>query len=179
MASQHQGWILDPMWQTHLVLDDELDEGEIDPNRTNPDSPSKDGFAVTYIFDITNLEKPVNTGYYKSSVRSVDHNQFVIDGLAYQSNYQAGLRVLDISSIPRDPSGKSVKEIAYFDVYPEDDGLEGGGEALWDFGTWSHYTFPSGFIVINTIDRGPFVVKMSNFKGRGKGKRSLRGMGWW
>jgi hypothetical protein len=20
----HQGWVLDPMWQTHLVLDDEL-----------------------------------------------------------------------------------------------------------------------------------------------------------
>lgn len=164
------------MWQTHLVLDDELDEGEINPNRTAPDSPAKDGYPVTYIFDITNLEKPVNTGYYKSKVRSVDHNQFVHDGLAYQSNYQAGLRILDVSSIPKEPTGKNVEEIAFFDVYPEDDDVPGGGDALWDFGTWSHYTFPSGYIVINTIDRGPFVVKMNKFNGKGRGKHfSKRG----
>ncbi|KAF2260017.1 hypothetical protein CC78DRAFT_502275 [Lojkania enalia] len=169
----HQGWVLNPMWQTHLLLDDELDEGELDPDRTDPDSPAIDGFPVTYIFDITNLEKPVNTGYYKSKVRSVDHNQFVIDGLAYQSNYQAGLRVLDVSSIPWRPDGKGVEEIAYFDVYPGDDDLEGGGQAVWDAGTWSHYTFPSGFIVVNTIDRGAFVVKMNKFRWRGMGKRHL------
>jgi choice-of-anchor B domain-containing protein len=159
------------MWQTHLVLDDELDEGEIDLNATDPNSPAIDGFPVTYIFDITNLEKPVNTGYYKSHVRSVDHNQFVYDGLAYQSNYQAGLRILDVSTIPEDPTGGSVEEIAFFDVYPPDDNEEGGGKATWDFGTWSHFTFPSGYIVVNTIDRGAFVVKMSGFTGKGRGKR--------
>lgn len=126
---------------------------------------------MTYIFDITSLEHPVNTGYYKSKTRSVDHNQFVHNGLAFQSNYQAGLRVLDVSSIPEDPSGKGVEEIAYFDVYPGDDALEGGGEALWDFGTWSHFSFGSGFVVVNTIDRGAFVVKLNKFKKRGYGKR--------
>ncbi|PSN71312.1 hypothetical protein BS50DRAFT_518295 [Corynespora cassiicola Philippines] len=165
----HQGWVLDPMWQTHLVMDDELDEGEIEPETVNPESPALDGFPVTYIWDITNLEKPVQTGYYKSSTRSTDHNQFVHDGLAYQSNYQAGLRILDVSSIPRDPSGKSVKEIAYFDVFPGDDNERGGGLATWDFGTWSHFPFKSGWIVVNTIDRGVFVVKMSKFKGAGHG----------
>lgn len=171
----HQGWVLDPMWQTHLVMDDELDEGEIDPADTNPESPAIDGFPVTYIWDITSLENPINTGYYKSSTRSVDHNQFVYDGLAYQSNYQAGLRILDVSTIPEDPTGAGVEEIAFFDVYPPDDVEEGGGVASWDFGTWSHYTFPtSGNIVINTIDRGAFVVKMSGFRQRGFGKRWLR-----
>jgi hypothetical protein len=29
------------MWQTHIIMDDELDEGEIDPNRTAPNSPAK------------------------------------------------------------------------------------------------------------------------------------------
>ncbi|KAF1999000.1 hypothetical protein P154DRAFT_554994 [Amniculicola lignicola CBS 123094] len=169
----HQGWVLDPNWQTHLILDDELDEGVLDPNRVDPNSPAIDGFPVSYIFDITNLEAPKNTGYYKSSVRSVDHNQFVHNGLAFQSNYQAGLRVLDVSSIPYAPSGKKVKEIAFFDVFPGDDALPGGGEAVWDFGTWSHYSLPSGYIVINTIDRGAFVVKMSKFKGRGYGKRHV------
>ncbi|PVI00700.1 hypothetical protein DM02DRAFT_614155 [Periconia macrospinosa] len=171
----HQGWVLDPNWQTHLLLDDELDEGEIDPGDADPESPAIDGFPVTYIFDITSLEKPVNTGFYKSSTRSVDHNQFVHNGLAFQSNYQAGLRVLDVSTIPEDPTGAGVEEIAYFDVFPGDDGEEGGGVALWDFGTWSHYSFASGWIVINTIDRGAFVVKLSNFKYRGHGKRWIRG----
>lgn len=164
----HQGWVLDPMWQTHLVMDDELDEGEIDPARTAPNSPAKDGFPVTYIWDITNLEKPKNTGYYKSTTRSVDHNQFVHEGLAYQSNYQAGLRILDVSSIPKTPDGSKVEEIAYFDVFPQDDELPGGGSAVWDSGTWSHFTFNSGYTVINTIDRGAFVVKPKF--GRGKGK---------
>jgi choice-of-anchor B domain-containing protein len=43
----HQGWVLDPMWQTHLVMDDELDEGEIEPETVNPESPALDGFPVT------------------------------------------------------------------------------------------------------------------------------------
>ncbi|KAH7127221.1 hypothetical protein B0J11DRAFT_297905 [Dendryphion nanum] len=173
----HQGWIINPYWQTHLVLDDELDEGELyNGTRTNPESPAKDGFPVTYIFDITNLEKPTQSGQYKSKVRSVDHNQFIYDGLLYQSNYQAGLRVLDVSSIPWAPSGKYVNEIAYFDVYPGDDDLPGGGAAVWEGGTWSHYTFKSGWIAINTIDRGVFLVRLNKFKGRGFGKRQLRGM---
>lgn len=165
----HQGWVLDPYWQTHLVMDDELDEGQIDPNRTAVDSPAKDGFPVTYIWDIQNLEKPKVTGLYKSTTRSVDHNQYVYDGLNYQSNYQAGLRILDVSSIPRFPDGSKVEEIAYFDVYPPDDVKPGGGDALWNGGTWSAYTFlGSGYVVVNTIDRGVFVVKQQG--GRGKGK---------
>lgn len=164
----HQGWVIDEYWQTHLVMDDELDEGQIDPNRTAPNSPAKDGFPVTYIWDIQNLEAPKVTGYYKSTTRSVDHNQFVIDGLAYQSNYQAGLRILDVSSIPRFPDGSKVEEIAYFDTFPADDVKPGGGDALWDGGSWSHFNFPSGYTVINTIDRGAFVVKPKF--GRGKGK---------
>ncbi|KAF7187892.1 hypothetical protein HII31_10792 [Pseudocercospora fuligena] len=169
----HQGWVLDPQWQSHLLMDDEIDEGVIDPDDTNP-GPASDGFAVTYIWSIEDLENPVQTGYYKSSVQSVDHNQFVYDGLAYQSNYQAGLRILDVSGIPDDPTGGNVEEVAYFDVYPPDDDQPGGGIATWDFGTWSHYTFPSGYIVVNTIDRGPFVVKMSQFSARGFGKRKVR-----
>lgn len=168
----HQGWVLDPNWQTHLIIDDELDEG-LRPNRTNPESPAQDGFPVTYIFNIESLEKPINTGYYKSNTRSIDHNQYVYDGLAYQSNYGAGLRVLDVSSIPEQEDGSAVEEIAFFDIYPEDDHLPGGGTAEF-VGTWNHYTYPSGFVVVNTIERGAFVVKLSKFSGRGKGSRLTR-----
>lgn len=67
---------------------------------------------MTYIWDIRDLENPKNTGIYKSKVKAIDHNQYVIDGLNYQSNYGAGLRVFDVSSIPKDPSGNSVCEVS-------------------------------------------------------------------
>lgn len=85
-----------------------------------------------------------------------------IDGVAYQSNYGAGLHVLDISSLATDQTGAGVSELGYFDIYPENDALPGGGSIEF-VGTWGHYPFfPSGFIVINTIERGAFVVKRTN-----------------
>ncbi|KAG4430515.1 hypothetical protein IFR05_014001 [Cadophora sp. M221] len=150
----HQGWVLDTMNQEFLLLDDELDEQKAA-------GPAVDGFPVTYIWDIRSLEAPKQTGFYKSSVRSIDHNQYVHDGYSYQSNYAAGLRVLDVSSIPSDPTGANVCEAGFFDIYPEDDMLPGGGNTTF-VGTWSMYPyFKSGFIFINTIERGAFLVKMT------------------
>lgn len=162
-AYTHQGWLLDKNWQEYLILDDEYDEFD----RVGP---AADQHPVTYIWDIRSLESPKNTGYYKSESFSVDHNQYVIDGLAFQSNYGGGLRVLDVSSIPRDPTGKGVKEIAYFDVYPEDDAEPQGG--VIDFvGSWSSYAFfKSGYIFVNTIERGAFVVKLKGRRGGGYGQ---------
>jgi len=159
----HQGAVLDRNWQEYLVLDDELDEED-------RAGPAADQYPVTHILDIRNLEKPVNTGHYKSRQKAIDHNQYVHDGLVFQSNYAAGLRVYDVSGIPADPAGGNVEEVAYFDIYPEDDATDG----LVDFvGTWSHYAgFPSGYIMINTIERGVFIVKMNKFGKKGYGK-------WW
>ncbi|KAF2837737.1 hypothetical protein M501DRAFT_937101 [Patellaria atrata CBS 101060] len=149
----HQGWLLNKEHQEWLLLDDEYDEFD----RVEP---AADGHPVTYIWNIANLSAPIQTGYYKSKAYSVDHNQYVIDGYSYQSNYGAGLRVLDVTSIPDDPTGKSVSEIAFFDIYPEDDSEPNGG--VIDFvGTWGSYAFfKSGFILINTIERGAFVVAL-------------------
>ncbi|SPO03253.1 uncharacterized protein DNG_05935 [Cephalotrichum gorgonifer] len=151
----HQGWVLDPNNQEYLVADDELDEED-------GAGPGGDGFPVTFIWDIRDLENPKQTGYYKSPVRSIDHNHYVVDGLIYQSHYGAGLRVIDAKSIPEDPTGNSICEVAHFDIYPEDDELEGGG--LVDFvGSWSSYAyFKSGYIFVNTIERGAFVVKLTS-----------------
>lgn len=78
------------------------------------------------------------------------------------ANYGAGLRVLDVSSIPSDPTGAGVCEAGFFDIHPEDDTAEGGGIVAFT-GTWSSYAyFKSGFIYINTIERGSFVVKMTS-----------------
>lgn len=152
-AYTHQGWVLDKMNQKYLLLDDEYDEYD-------KVGPAAAGNPITYIWDISSLEKPKQTGLYKSGAKGIDHNQYVVDGFAFQSNYGNGLRVLDVSSIPSDPTGKGVKEVGFFDIYPEDDGLSGGG--VIDFvGTWSSYAyFKSGFIFINTIERGGYVVKL-------------------
>jgi hypothetical protein len=153
-AYTHQGWVLDVNNQEYLVMDDELDE-------SRGVGPAAAGYPVTYIWDIKDLSKPVQTGLFRSNTRAIDHNQYVIDGLVYQSNYGAGLRVYDISSIPKDPSGKSVCEVAWIDIHPEDDGLEGGG-AVEFLGTWSSYAyFKSGYIFINSIERGAFTVKLT------------------
>ncbi|KAH7363233.1 hypothetical protein B0T11DRAFT_329224 [Plectosphaerella cucumerina] len=150
----HQGWVLDPNWQEYLVMDDEIDE--IDGN-----GPAADRYPVTYIWDIRDLEKPKQTGLYKGTVPAVDHNQYIYNGMLYQSNYMAGYRVYDVSSIPQDPTGDSVCEIAYLDIYPEDDAAPGGGIADM-FGTWSSYAmFKSGYIFINTIERGAYLAKMT------------------
>ncbi|RYP34655.1 hypothetical protein DL767_004215 [Monosporascus sp. MG133] len=151
----HQGWVLDKEWQQYLVLDDEYDE--IDKR-----GPGADGYAVTFIWDISDLEQPRQTGYYKAPRISNDHNQYVIGNYSYQSNYGAGISVLDISSIPTNPTGSGVREVAWFDVYPENDNEVGGG-SLQFVGTWSSYAdYPSGYILINTIERGAWVVKIQN-----------------
>ncbi|ROT38201.1 hypothetical protein SODALDRAFT_333973 [Sodiomyces alkalinus F11] len=150
----HQGWILDLNNMEWLILDDELDERD----RVGP---AADSYPVTYIFDIRDLEHPKQTGLFKNADVSIDHNQYIKDGLVYQSNYGAGVRIWDVTSIPEDPSGDSVCEVAYLDIYPEDDGEPGGGTAQFS-GTWASYAFfESGFIFINTIERGAFLAKMT------------------
>lgn len=151
----HQGWVTNTEWQEYLVLDDEYDE-------VDATGPAASGYPITYFWDIRSLENPKQTGYYRSKAYGIDHNQFVVDGLAFQSHYGAGLRILDVSSLPDDPTGSKVSEVGFFDIYPENDSEPLGGSI--DFvGTWSHYPyFKSGYILINTIERGAFVVKRSS-----------------
>lgn len=138
-------------------MNDELDE-------VRGNGPGADGFPVTFIWDIRDLEKPKQTGFFKSKVVSIDHNEYVVDNMVYQSNYGAGVRVLDASSIPRDPTGAGVCEAAFIDIHPEDDAEPGNGVAEF-LGTWSSYPFfKSGFVFINTIERGAFVVKLTSKK---------------
>ncbi|KAK8050979.1 hypothetical protein PG993_002364 [Apiospora rasikravindrae] len=160
----HQGWVNDLSWQGRssseskrvewLFMDDAYDEDD-------SAGPAADGYPVTYIWDIRSLEHPKQTGLFKGTVRGIDHNQYVLGDLIFQSNYGAGMRVYDVSSVPQDPTGNSVCEIAYFDIRPEDDELPGGGSIEFS-GSWSSYAwFKSGYIFINTIERGGYLVKMT------------------
>ena len=107
-AYTHQGSVLDPNWQDFLIMDDEYDE-------FNHTGLGADGFPISYIWDIRNLQKPKQTGFFKSDVRGIDHNQYVNGDFVYQSNYGAGLRILDISTVRRDPTGRGIEEVGYFD----------------------------------------------------------------
>ncbi|CAG9957107.1 unnamed protein product [Clonostachys rosea f. rosea IK726] len=152
----HQGWVNDVNNQEYIFMDDEYDEYDLV-------GPAADGYPVTYIWDIRDLENPKQTGLFKATTRGIDHNQYVWGNYIYQSNYGAGVRVYDISSVPSDPTGNSVCEVAYFDTYPEDDQDEGNG-AIKFSGSWHSYAgFKSGYVFINTIERGGFLVKPSKY----------------
>jgi hypothetical protein len=129
--------------------------------------------------------KTSSTASANASPQGIDHNLYVKNGLATLSNYGAGLAVLDVSGVPQDPTGKNIKRIGWFDVHPEDDKVRissspdpffsfgehvywltfltqavGGGRVEF-VGTWGHFAFPSGYIFVNSIERGGFVVKLN------------------
>ncbi|KAJ6562615.1 hypothetical protein B0H19DRAFT_944475 [Mycena capillaripes] len=150
VAYSHQGWVFDEKDQSYLLMNDELDE-------MFQRGWATDQKTTTFIWDIKNLSRPVLTGHYKSPAVAIDHNLYIVDGLVYESNYRSGLRVVDASSVAEDPTGASFFEAAFFDVHPEDDAI--GGEATFG-GVWSTYPyFKSGYLLVNTLERGLFVVK--------------------
>lgn len=135
-AYSHQGWLTED--QRFFLLDDELDEQSGTDQRTK-----------TYIFDVASLTSPQPVGTYTAPVTAIDHNQYIKGNLSYQANYQAGLRILDISQV----SSGSLTEVGFFDIFPS------GNSASFN-GAWSVYPFfPSGNIVINGIEQGLFVVR--------------------
>ncbi|KAK3293041.1 uncharacterized protein B0H64DRAFT_204892 [Chaetomium fimeti] len=155
-AYTHQGWLVDET-MTFLLLDDELDEAD-------GTVPGEKNHTTTYIFNVTNLAEPINTGFYQSPAKSIDHNQYVVKGLTYQANYGSGLRVVDVSGVERDPTGGNFEEVGFFDCHPEDDDVNGVVEFL---GTWSVYPyFKSGYILLNSIERGIFSLKYNGRKAK-------------
>jgi choice-of-anchor B domain-containing protein len=134
----HQGSLNADM--THLLLNDELDEEEIS---------GLDGHTRSMIWDVSKLDTPTLIGNFYSSEKAIDHNEYIHNGVSWQSNYCAGLRVLDARSLETGVT----KELAYFDVSPECD------TAIF-MGAWSAFPyFKSGNIIVQSIERGLFVLK--------------------
>jgi choice-of-anchor B domain-containing protein len=126
----HQGWLTKD--QSTLILDDELDEVYMGHK------------TKTRFFDVRDLEAPFVASTYLATTNAIDHNQYVRGNLVFQSNYQAGLRILNLKPTPT--------EVAFFDVYPSGDRAEFNG-------TWANYPFfRSGNVVISGIEQGLFVV---------------------
>ncbi len=131
----HQGW-LTPDHQ-YFLMNDELDESQNGHN------------TRTHIWDVRNLDVPTYMGFYESSTAAIDHNLYINGNYAYQSNYRAGLRIIDISDV----ANGNLEEVAYFDTYPAGNGASFSG-------SWSNYPyFESGIIAISNISEGLFLVK--------------------
>ncbi len=134
-AYSHQGWLSED--HTLLFQGDEFDEWWDGVN------------TRTRIFDVSNLDNPVFVDYYDAATAAIDHNLYVHEGLLYEANYRAGLRILDSS----DAGNGNLTEIAYFDTFP------GSDSASFD-GAWSVYPyFASETIIVSDIDRGLFVLR--------------------
>ena len=118
------------------MLDDELDE------RFSHDNTKH------FIWDVRDLDKPVLKKRIVSEQTAVDHNQYIVGDYTYQSNYEAGLRIMHIDEAKYD-----LQEVAYFDVYPSSTTAKFQG-------SWSNYPyFKSGNVVISSIEYGLFVVR--------------------
>ena len=66
----------------------------------------------------------------------------------YQSNYQGGLRIVDITDRVKP------KEVGYFDTVPVGENNPGFG------GSWSNYPFfKSGTIIVTSGSEGLFMVR--------------------
>ena len=134
-AYTHQSWLTED--QHYLLLDDELDEEDTGNN------------ARTYIFDVSDLDAPVLVGFHEHPLTVIDHNLYVHGNYVYQSDYEAGVRILRIDDL----AATDMTEVAYFDTYPA------SNNAAFN-GTWNNFRFPgSGNIIATGIDEGFFVLE--------------------
>lgn len=136
----HQGWLTED--HRYLLVDDELDESQ--PAAGHPAHT-----AWTYVWDVSDLDAPVLVGHHDSGLPVIDHNLYVHGQYVYQSNYEAGVRILRIDNL----SAAQLTEVAYFDTYPSRDSAA-------FHGTWNNYRFPgSGRVVATGIGEGLFVLE--------------------
>jgi len=136
----HQGWLLPG--EGYLLLNDELDEIYNSNHHTR-----------TMLWNVNDLEKTFIQNSFYSSETVVDHNLYTLANRVYLSNYCGGLRIYDTTQAFQ---GGPMTEVGYFDVAPDCDTTD-------FFGSWSSYIyFPSGNIVVNSIERGMFVVKFND-----------------
>ncbi|MDA0875465.1 MAG: choice-of-anchor B family protein [Bacteroidetes bacterium] len=135
-AYTHQGWLTED--HQYFYLNDEGDEasGIVDATRT-------------MVFDLTDLDEPVLAKEYFADNSAIDHDLYIRGNLMYQTNYLAGLRIIDISD-PVNPV-----EVGSFDTVPY-----GPNDNSPVLGAWSSYPyFKSGVIVVTSGREGVFFLK--------------------
>jgi choice-of-anchor B domain-containing protein len=131
----HQGWLTDD--QKYFYVNDETDEtgGLVTATRT-------------LVWDLSNLENPRLAKEFLGTTQASDHNLYVAGNTMYQSNYAAGLRIIDISD------RENPVEVGYFDTAPYSPNTPGFS------GTWSNYPFfKSGTIAVTSGGEGLLLLK--------------------
>ena len=130
----HQGWLTED--HRYFYMNDETDEtGDLVTG------------TRTLIWDVADLDDPILVKEHISENTASDHNLYIVGDLMFQSNYNSGLRVLDISD------RENPREVAFFDTVPGEDFPSMNG-------SWSNYPFfKSGIIVVTSGGEGFFVVK--------------------
>ena len=129
----HQGWLTQD--QAYFFMGDETDEFRQVPN------------TRTLIWDVKDLDEPLLVDEFFSDNTSSDHNLYIVGDLMYQSNYNSGLRVFDVSE-PETP-----RLVGFFDTVP-------GADSPAMRGSWSNYPFfESGIVVVTSMEEGLFIVK--------------------
>jgi choice-of-anchor B domain-containing protein len=131
----HQGWLTED--HRHFFLDDEGDELAGTAPKTR-----------TVVFDLTDLEDPVVAKEFYGNTAASDHNLYVNGRYMYQSNYVAGLRVVDVND-PANPV-----EVGHFDTVPFGENQPGFA------GSWSNYPyFKSGVVAATSMREGLFLIR--------------------
>jgi choice-of-anchor B domain-containing protein len=131
----HQGWIAED--HRHFFLNDEGDEIAGVTPRTR-----------TLVWDIVDLDDPILLTEYLGETSATDHNLYVRGPYLYESNYVAGLRIIDV----RDPANP--REVGFFDTVPF------GPDAPGFSGSWSNYPFfESGNIIVTSMREGVFILR--------------------
>jgi len=133
----HQGWLTED--RQFFVFGDELDE------------VFKFQKTTTFVMDVRDLQEIPQIQKHKSALRAIDHNLYIRDGIIYQANYRAGLRILKAN----DYTQANLEEIAYFDIYPSSDSPSFNG-------AWSVYPFfPSKVVAVSAIETGLFLFRVT------------------
>jgi choice-of-anchor B domain-containing protein len=131
----HQGWLSED--HRYLYLNDEGDELDGNAPKTR-----------TLVFDVSDLDDPVLAKEFFGNTAATDHNLYVRGQYMYQSNYVAGLRVIDI----KDPANPV--EVGYFDTVPFGENAPG-----FD-GTWTNFPFfKSGVVAVSSMREGLFMIR--------------------
>jgi choice-of-anchor B domain-containing protein len=131
----HQGWLSED--HRYFYLNDELDELSGHASKTR-----------TIVFDVSDLDDPVVAKEFFGTTAATDHNLYVRGNYMYQSNYVAGLRVIDI----KDPVNPV--EVGYFDTVPYGENVPGFA------GSWTNFPFfKSGVVAVSSMREGLFMVR--------------------
>ena len=130
VAYAHQGWLSED--HEYFYMNDEGDEPQQLVEGTR-----------TLVWDVRDLDEPVLVTEYIATTKSTDHNLYIKDNLMYQSNYDSGLRIIDISD------RANPVEVGFLDSTPN------GG-----MGSWSNYPyFKSGAIGFTSGGEGFFMIR--------------------